>query len=161
MKAMQKLRPYMKDLQVKYKDNPQQMQKELMNLYKEYKINPFGGCIPMLIQFPIFIGFFLALRNSVSLRGAPFMLWMKDLSLPDSLIVISGFSINLLPVIMAGTSYWQQRMTPQEPSQKSMVVIMPVMFLVLFYNFSSGLLLYWVTMNAAGLAEQYLINKNK
>ncbi len=159
MKAMQKLRPYMQDLQKKYKGNPQQMQKELMNLYREYKINPMGGCLPMLVQFPIFIGFFIALRNSVFLRGAPFMLWIKDLSVPDTIANIGGFNLNLLPIIMAATSFWQQKLTPQEPSQKALTFMMPVMFLFLFYNFSAGLLLYWTTMNIAGLVEQYFVHK--
>ena len=160
MKKMQDLRPYMKDIQEKYKDNPQQMQKELMSLYKDYKINPLGGCIPMLVQLPIFVGFFLALRDAIFLRGAPFLLWMKDLSEPDRFLIVSGFAINLLPLIMTGTSYWQQKITPQQdPSQKMMIYIMPLMFLFLFYNFSSGLLLYWVTMNMASLGEQYAIRK--
>lgn len=159
MKALQKLRPYLQDIQKKYKNNPQQMQKELMNLYREYKINPFGGCLPMFIQFPIFIGFFIALRNSVFLRGAPFIFWIKDLSLPDTIVRIGGFPLNLLPLIMAATSFWQQKLTPQEPSQKALTFMMPVMFLVLFYNFSSGLLLYWTTMNIAGLIEQYYVHK--
>jgi len=159
MKALQKLRPYLQDIQKKYKNNPQQMQKELMNLYKEYKINPFGGCLPMLIQFPIFIGFFIALRNSVFLRGAPFGLWIKDLSIPDTIVRIGGFPVNLLPVIMAVTSFWQQKLTPQEPSGKALAYMMPAMFLFLFYNFSSGLLLYWTTMNIAGLIEQYYVHK--
>lgn len=159
MKAMQKLRPYLQDVQKKYKGNPQQMQKELMNLYKEYKINPFGGCLPMLMQFPIFIGFFIALRNSIFLRGAPFGLWITDLSRPDTVTQIGGFNVNLLPIIMAATSFWQQKLTPQEPSQKALTFMMPVMFLFLFYNFSAGLLLYWITMNIAGLVEQYFVHK--
>ncbi|MCM8768460.1 MAG: YidC/Oxa1 family insertase periplasmic-domain containing protein, partial [Candidatus Omnitrophica bacterium] len=159
MKEMQRLRPYMKDLQDKYRDNPQQMQKEIMNLYREYKINPFSGCLPMLVQFPIFIGLFVSLRNSIFLRGAPFILWITDLSQPDCLFRISGFPVNILPIIMAGTSFWQQKLMPQEPSQKGLALLMPLMFLFLFYNFSSGLLLYWVTMNLAGLLEQYLVTQ--
>jgi YidC/Oxa1 family membrane protein insertase len=159
MKQMQKLRPYLSEIQKKYKDNPQQMQKELMNLYREYKINPFGGCIPMLIQIPIFIGFFIALRSSVFLRGAPFMLWIRDLSTPDTIFRIGEFPINLLPLLMAATSFFQQKLTPQEPSQKALTYMMPIMFLFLFYNFSAGLLLYWITMNIAGLVEQYFIHK--
>ena len=159
MKALQKLRPYLQEIQKKYKNNPQQMQKEMMNLYKDYKINPLGGCIPMLLQFPIFIGFFLALRSSIFFRGAPFGLWIQDLSLPDTIARIGGFNLNILPVIMAVTSLWQQKLTPQEPSQKTLTYMMPVMFLFLFYNFSSGLLLYWITMNAAGLVEQYFIHR--
>lgn len=113
----------------------------------------------MFIQFPIFIGFFIALRNSVFLRGAPFILWIQDLSVADTLVRISGFPINLLPIIMAAASFYQQRLTPQEPSQKAMTYMMPIMFLFLFYNFSSGLLLYWTTMNIAGVVEQYYVHK--
>ncbi len=159
MKSLQKLRPYLQEIQKKYKDNPQQMQKEMMSLYKDYKINPLGGCIPMLLQFPIFIGFFLALRSSIFFRGATFGLWIRDLSVPDTIAQFGGFNLNLLPVLMAATSFFQQKLTPQEPSQKTLTYMMPVMFLFLFYNFSSGLLLYWVTMNLAGLVEQYFIHK--
>ncbi|MCM8759256.1 MAG: YidC/Oxa1 family insertase periplasmic-domain containing protein [Candidatus Omnitrophica bacterium] len=160
MKQIQKLRPYLQDIQKKYKDNPQLMQKEMMNLYKTYKINPFGGCLPMLVQIPIFVGFFLALRNSIYLRGSGFILWIKDLSLPDTVARIGSIPINILPVLMFITSFLQQRLTPAvDQSQKIMNVVLPLMMLVLFYNFSSGLLLYWVTMNIAGLVEQYYIYK--
>ena len=159
MKQLQKLRPYLQDLQKKYKDDPQKMQKEMFNLYREYKINPFGGCIPMLIQFPIFIGFFIALRNSIFLRGAPFILWIQDLSMPDTVFKIGNFPVNILPLLMTLTSFWQQKLTPTEPSQKGLTLMMPLMFLFIFYNFSSGLLLYWITMNIGGLIEQYFIHK--
>ncbi|MGC9066662.1 MAG: YidC/Oxa1 family insertase periplasmic-domain containing protein [Candidatus Ratteibacteria bacterium] len=156
MKQLQKLRPYLQDIQKKYKDNPQMLQKEMMNLYKEYKINPFGGCLPMLVQIPIFVGFFLALRNSIFLRGSKFIFWIKDLSLPDTVATIGNFPINILPVLMFVSSFFQQKMTPSvEHSQKFMNIMLPLMMLVLFYNFSSGLLLYWVTMNIFGLVEQY------
>ena len=136
------------------------MQKELMNIYKTYKVNPLGGCLPAFIQFPIFIGFFLALKNSIYLRGSGFMFWIKDLSLPDTVFHAGGIPINLLPILMFVTSFFQQKLTPQtDPSQKYMSYMFPVMMLFLFYNFSSGLLLYWVTMNIAGLAEQYYITK--
>jgi len=160
MKKLQLLRPYLQDIQKKYKNNPQQMQRELMNIYREYKINPLGGCLPMFVQIPIFIGFFFALRNSIFLRGAPFLLWIKDLSLPDTIFKIGEFPVNVLPIIMTLTTYFQQKLTPTaEPSQKGLVILMPLIFLVLFYNFSSGLLLYWVTMNIAGLIEQYFIHR--
>lgn len=160
MKQMQKLRPYLQDIQKKYKDNPQMMQKEMMNLYKTYKINPFGGCLPMLIQIPIFVGFFLALRNSIYLRGSPFILWVKDLSLPDTVAMLGPVPVNILPILMFLTSFFQQKMSPAvDQSQKIMNVMLPLMMLVLFYNFSSGLLLYWVSMNIAGLIEQYYIYK--
>ncbi len=129
-----------------------------MNLYRTYKINPFGGCLPMLVQIPIFVGFFLALRNSIYLRGSGFIFWIKDLSLPDTVAMVGSIPINILPVLMFATSFLQQRMTPAvDQSQKIMNVMLPMMMLVLFYNFSSGLLLYWVTMNLAGLIEQYYI----
>ncbi|HOL34621.1 MAG TPA: YidC/Oxa1 family membrane protein insertase, partial [bacterium] len=160
MKQLQKLRPYLQDIQKKYKDNPQMLQKEMMNLYKEYKINPFGGCLPMLIQIPIFVGFFLALRNSIFLRGSKFIFWIKDLSLPDTVATIGNIPINILPLLMFASSFFQQKMTPSvEQSQKFMNIMLPLMMLVLFYNFSSGLLLYWVTMNIFGLVEQYYIYK--
>ena len=161
MKQLQKLRPYLQDIQKKYKDNPYQLQKELMNIYKEYNINPFAGCLPTIIQIPIFIGFFLALRNSIFLRGAPFILWIKDLSMPDTVFKINGFPVNILPILMTITSYFQQKLTPQtEPSQKSLTILMPLMFLFILYNFPSGLLLYWVTMNIASLIEQYFVSTN-
>jgi YidC/Oxa1 family membrane protein insertase len=160
MKQLQKLRPYLQDIQKKYKDNPHQLQKELMNIYKEYNINPFAGCLPTLIQIPIFIGFFLALRNSIFLRGASFILWIKDLSLPDTVFKIGNFPVNILPFLMTVSSYFQQKLTPAEPGNQSLTVIMPLMFLFILYNFPSGLLLYWVTMNIASLIEQIFISKN-
>ena len=160
MKQMQKLRPYLQDIQKKYKDNPQMMQKEMMNIYKEYKINPFGGCLPMLIQLPIFVGFFLALRTSIFLRGSKFIFWINDLSVPDTIIRIGSFPVNVLPMFMFITSILQQQMSPTvDQSQKIMNIILPLMMLALFYNFSSGLLLYWVTMNIIGIFEQYYIYK--
>ncbi len=160
MKQIQKLRPYLQDLQKKYKDNPQLMQKEMMNLYKAYKINPLSGCLPMLIQIPIFVGFFLALRSSIYLRGSGFIFWIKDLSLPDTIAKIAGFPINILPFIMLVSSFLQMRITPAvEQSQKMMNIIFPFMLFFLFYNFSSGLLLYWVTMNVLSLLENYYIYK--
>jgi len=161
MKQLQRLKPYLQDIQKKYKDNPYQLQKELMNIYKEYNINPFAGCLPMIIQIPIFVGFFLALRNSIFLRGAPFMLWIKDLSMPDTILKINGFPLNILPFLMTITSYFQQKLTPTtDQSQKTLNIIMPLMFLFILYNFPSGLLLYWVTMNIASLIEQLLISKS-
>jgi YidC/Oxa1 family membrane protein insertase len=161
MKQLQRLKPYLQDIQKKYKDNPYQLQKELMNIYKEYNINPFAGCLPMIIQIPIFVGFFLALRNSIFLRGAPFMLWIKDLSMPDTILKIKGFPLNILPFLMTITSYFQQKLTPTtDQSQKTLNIIMPLMFLFILYNFPSGLLLYWVTMNIASLIEQFLISKS-
>ncbi len=160
MKQMQRLKPYLQEIQKKYKNNPQMMQKEMMNLYREFKINPFGGCLPMLIQIPIFVGFFLALRSSVFLRGSKFILWMKDLSMPDTVATIGSFHVNVLPILMFISSFFQQKMSPAvEQSQKFMNIVLPLMMLVLFYNFSSGLLLYWVSMNIMGVFEQYYIYK--
>jgi len=161
MKQLQKLKPYLQDIQKKYKGNPYQLQKELMNIYKEYNINPFAGCLPTIIQIPVFIGFFLALRNSIFLRGAPFILWIKDLSMPDTILKLNGFPLNILPILMTITSYFQQKLTPStDHGQKTLNLIIPLMFLFILYNFPSGLLLYWVTMNIASLIEQILISKN-
>ncbi|MCL5409182.1 MAG: membrane protein insertase YidC [Candidatus Omnitrophica bacterium] len=160
MKQIQKLRPYLKDIQTKYKDNPQMMQRELMGLYRTYKINPFGGCLPFLIQIPIFIGFFLALKNSIFLRGSPFILWIKDLSRPDTVFHIGVIPVNILPFIMFITYFFQQKTMPQmDPSAKYMTYMIPVVMLFLFYNFSSGLLLYWVVMSVLGVIEQWYIGK--
>jgi len=162
MRNMQKLKPYLQDIQKKYKNNPQAMQKEMMGLYKTYKINPLGGCLPSLIQFPIFIGFFLALRNSLFLRGSHFIFWVRDLSLPDTIARIGPVPVNPLPILMFVSSFLQQRMMPQmEQQQKMLNYILPFMMLYIFYSFSSGLLLYWVTMNLAGLIEQYYVQKER
>ena len=135
-----------------------------MALYKETGVNPLGGCFPMLLQFPVFIGLFFALKSSFELRQAPFMLWINDLSAPEALFVIPGldFPFRLLPVIMGGSMILQQKLTPTtvDPSQQMMMmVMMPVMMTVLFYQFPSGLVLYWMVSNFLGIAHQMLVGR--
>jgi YidC/Oxa1 family membrane protein insertase len=156
MQRMQALQPQMQALKEKYKDNPQRMQQETMALYKENKVNPFGGCLPMLVQIPVFIALFAVLRSAIELRFSQF-LWISDLSEPENLfagmIPIVG-SLNILPLLMSATMMWQQKLTTggstaatpeQAQQQKMMAVMMPIMMLFFFYKMPSGLVLYWTT----------------
>lgn len=155
MERMQKLQPRMKELRAKHKDDPRKQQKELMALYKQEGVNPMGGCLPMLVQMPIFIALFTTLRKTIDLRGASF-LWINDLSLPDTVCYIGGsIPLNPLPLIMGVSMFWQQKMSTADPEQAKMMMFMPLMFTFMFYNFSSGLVLYWFVQNILTLAHQY------
>ncbi len=163
MKTMQKLQPYLKDLSKKYKGNPQGMQKELFGLYRQYRINPMAGCLPMLVQIPIFIAIFIMLRTAIVLRGAPFALWISDLSLPDALFALKiagrDFPVNLLPLFMGATMFLQQKLSsvatsPGSEQQKVMAFFMPAMLVIFLYNLPSGLMLYWTVTNLFSLLEQ-------
>jgi YidC/Oxa1 family membrane protein insertase len=157
MRRMAKLSPVMNELKVKYKDDPQRMNQEMMKLYKEYKINPFTGCLPMLVQIPIFFGFYTMLGSAVELRNSTF-LWVADLSQPDTVAHLLGFPINILPLIMAATQLWQLRITPKtgDPSQQRILMIMPVVFLAICYNFASALSLYYTVQNLFLILQTYL-----
>ncbi|WP_052881217.1 membrane protein insertase YidC [Kiritimatiella glycovorans] len=149
MKRMQKIQPLMKEIREKHKDNPQKMQQELMALYKEHKVNPMGGCLPMLIQIPVFIALFWVLRSAIELRFASF-LWVADLSEPENLFADAlPIALNILPLVMAGTMFLQQKLTPTagDPQQQKMMMFMPVMLLFILYPMPSGLVLYWTTSN--------------
>ncbi len=146
MKRLQELQPQIKALQEKYKDKPQTLHAETMALYKENKVNPLGGCLPMLVQIPVFFALFSVLRSGVELRFAHF-LWVQDLSMAENLR-ISGipFAINLLPLLMTVTQIWQQKLTPAagDPMQQKMMMwMMPIMMLMFLYSMPSGLVLYW------------------
>jgi len=157
MRKMAALSPKMTELREKYKDNPQKMNEELMKLYKDYGINPFSGCVPLLIQIPIFFGFYSMLGVAIELRNAHF-LWISDLSQPDTIGHVLGFPINLLPIIMAGTMIWQIGITPKtgDAMQQRIFYFMPVIFLVFCYNFASALALYWTTQNIFSIVQLYL-----
>jgi YidC/Oxa1 family membrane protein insertase len=157
MRRMAKLSPVMNELKVKYKDDPQRMNQEMMKLYKEYKINPFTGCLPMLVQIPIFFGFYTMLGSAVELRNSTFF-WVSDLSQPDTVFHLFGFPINILPLIMAATQLWQLRITPKtgDPSQQRILMIMPVVFLAICYNFASALSLYYTVQNLFLIGQTYL-----
>jgi len=150
MKRMSLLGPKMTELREKFKDNPQKMNTELMKLYKDYGVNPFGGCLPIFLQMPIFLGFFQMLRSAVELRHESF-LWVDDLSLPDTLFTIPGLGIpfNLLPILMGITMVIQMKVTPKagDKTQQKIFMFMPLIFLVICYNFASALALYWTSQN--------------
>lgn len=165
MKRMAEVAPLVNQIREKYKDNPQKMQQEIMAVYKEHKINPLGGCLPMLIQIPVFIALFVVLRSAIELRFANF-LWIADLSEPENLfpgLLPFGLPLNILPLLMAGTMYLQMKLSPSagDPAQqKIMAIMMPGMMLIFLYNFASGLALYWTTQNVLMIIQQVLMKKH-
>ncbi|MEO0185646.1 MAG: membrane protein insertase YidC, partial [candidate division WOR-3 bacterium] len=148
---MQMVQPELKKLQDKYKNDPQALNREMMHLYKTYKVNPFSGCLPLLIQFPIFIALYQVLSTSFEFRGAPFILWITDLSIKDPYYV--------LPISMGVLMLLQSLMTTVDPRQRMMVIMMPVVMIFVFLNFPSGLQLYWFTYNILSIIEQFMIKK--
>ena len=168
MKKMKLIQHEMNKIRELYKDKPQKLNKELMALYKEHKVNPLGGCLPMLIQMPIFISFYNALIYSIELKGASF-LFIKDLSLPDRAIPLPfhlgllGDAINVLPILMMGAMVIQQKLSssvvgkgPEADAQKTMTTLMPFVFGFIFYKLPSGLVLYWLTNNIIMIITQKL-----
>jgi len=159
MAKMQELQPKIKALRSKYKKSKQdigqrrKMNEEMMKLYKEHGINPAGGCLPILVQIPIFWGFFRLLIVSIEFRHSPFIFWIKDLSLKDPFYVT--------PILMGITQFISQKMTPTsaDPTQQKMMLIMPVIMTIFFMNFQSGLVLYWLTNNVLQIGQQYIMNR--
>ena len=152
--AMMAVQPILKDLQTRYKNDPQKLQQETMRIYKEHHVNPLGGCLPLLLPMPILLALFFVFANTIELRGAPF-LWLPDLSLRDPLFitpVVMGLS-------MFGLSKLSQAGMPPNPQAKMMTIVMPIMMTVLFFNFASGLNLYYSVSNLVSLPQQYLINR--
>ena len=158
MRQMSVLSPKMQELREKYKDDPTRMNQEVMKLYKDYGINPVSGCLPMLIQIPIFFGLFTMLQQAVELRNASF-LWVKDLSQPDTVghLPILGWPINILPLIMAGTNIWLMRLTPKsgDATQQKVMMFMPLIFVVFCYNFAAALALYYTIQNLFTILQLY------
>ncbi|MDO9542335.1 MAG: membrane protein insertase YidC, partial [Kiritimatiellia bacterium] len=162
MKKMQALQPLMAELKAKYKDTPRKMQEETMALYKKNKVNPISGCLPMLVQIPVFIALFVVLRSAVELRFAPF-LWVNDLSAPERLFAdILPIPLNILPIFMAASQAWQQTLMPaaDQNQQKMMLFFMPAVMLVMFYMMPSALVLYW-SANQCIVIVQQLIQKKR
>ena len=156
MRKMASLSPKMTEMREKHKDNPQKLNEETMKLYKEYGVNPFSGCLPMLIQIPIFFGFYAMLGTAIELRNSSFF-WVVDLSQPDTITHLLGFPINILPLLMAGTMVWQMIITPKtgDAMQQRIFYFMPIIFLVFCYNYASGLALYWTTQNLFSIVQLY------
>jgi len=163
MAAMKRVQPMIKEIQDKFKENPQRLQAEMMNLYKSQKVNPLGGCLPMLLQLPIFWAFFTMLRNAYELRNEAWILWVKDLSAADQFMSLGAFNLNLLPLIMGLGMFFQQKMTmvAADPTQKKMMYIMPIVFTFMFWTFPSGLVLYWLTNSVCSMITQYVIMKKQ
>ena len=174
MKEMQKIQPLIAELKAKYKGDPKKAQVEQMKLFKEHKVNPLGGCFPMLLQFPVLIAMFTTLRVAFELRGAPFLLWINDLSQPDALMKFPGGgffifkSLNILPLIMVVTFYFQQKMSttvpkdpndPQYKQQQMMSRMFPLMFGFIFYNMQSGLTLYFTFSTLLRILQQLRVIK--
>ena len=156
-KKMQQVQPLLAKLKEKYKSDPQKLNKATMNLYKEQGVNPLGGCLPLLIQMPLLIALFQVFRSTIELRGAPFVLWITDLSAPDTLLHIGSFPLNILPIVMAVTMLFQQMMMPASGGpgqQKSMAYFMNIFMLFIFYRFPSGLNLYYTLFNVLTIVQQ-------
>ena len=166
MAQMREVQPQMERLREQYKDDREKLNREMMELYRRYKINPLGGCLPMLVQMPVFIGLYQALSLAIELRQAPFFAWIQDLSRPDrlgsvDLWFIQPPGIPVLTLFMGGTMLIQQAMTPApgDPMQQKMMMFMPLIFTVMFVNFPAGLVLYWLINNVLSIAQQYAYNK--
>jgi YidC/Oxa1 family membrane protein insertase len=158
MRQMAALSPKMQEFRDKYKDDPTRMNQELMKLYKQYGINPVGGCLPMMIQIPIFFGLFKMLGQAVELRNARF-LWVKDLSQPDTIahLPLLGWPVNIIPLCMAATQIWLMAMTPKtgDPTQRRIMMFMPLIFLFICYNFAAALALYYTAQNLFSILQFY------
>ncbi len=153
MKAMQKVQPYVKVIQERNKDDRSKMNEEMLELYKKHRVNPLGGCLPMLLQIPVFIALYHVLFFSIELRGEPFILWIKDLSVKDPYYI--------WPVMMGASMLLQQKMTPSvgDPMQQKIMMFLPIVFTFLFISFPAGLVLYWTVNNVLTIAQQYYIYK--
>ncbi|MDA7881021.1 membrane protein insertase YidC [Akkermansiaceae bacterium] len=161
MKRMSKLQPKMAKLKEKYADDPNKMNQETMKLYREFGVNPMGGCLPMFLQIPIFFGFFTMLQYAVELRNEPFLWWITDLSQPDTVGDFMGFPINPLPFLMAITMVLQMKVTPKtgDKMQQRIFMLMPIIFFFFCYNFASALALYWTTQNIFSIGQTWLMQK--
>jgi len=164
MKKMQSLQPLIAELREKYKKDPQKLNKATMRLYKEQGVNPLGGCLPLLLQMPVFIAMYPLFYQMIEFRGAKFIWWIKDLSSPDTVAKLNlgliDWNLNILPIIWVVSMYIQNRLTMKDPKQKMMVYLMPIMMLIFFNNlFSSGLVLYWTVFNILTMFQQFSIQR--
>jgi len=153
MKQMQKLTPKINEMRDKYKDNKVELNKKIMELYKESRVNPFGGCLPMILQIPVFYGLYQTLLMSIQLRNAPFIFWIHNLSVQDPYYI--------LPILMGISMLISQKMNPMmgDPTQAKIMLVLPIVFTFIFIHFPAGLLLYWTVNNILTIAQQYIINR--
>jgi YidC/Oxa1 family membrane protein insertase len=153
MKSMQKLQPQMQKLRDKFKNDKERLNKEMMALYKTHSVNPLGGCLPMLVQIPVFFALYQVLLNSIALRHAPFAFWLMDLSAKDPYYIT--------PLLMGASMFVQQKMTPTtaDPMQAKIFMMMPIVFTFMFLNFPSGLVIYWLVNNLLTILQQYFIHR--
>lgn len=167
MKAMQKLQPEMKAMKEKHKNDAQMLQKKTMELYKAHKVNPMGGCLPMVLQMPVLFAMYILFRSTVQIRGEAFFGWITDLSRPDTIMSLPfalpfyGDQVNILPILMAVTMFFQQKQSITDQSQKLMIYFFPVMMLLIFNQFPSGLNLYYTLFNVLTIAQQHFIKINE
>jgi YidC/Oxa1 family membrane protein insertase len=164
MERMRALAPKLEELRAKHGDDRQKQSEEMMRLYRQEGVNPLGGCLPMVLQIPVFIGLFYALRSSIELRHSPFFGWITDLSVPESLFTLPGLElpVRVLPLLMGASMVLQQKLTPMQvdPAQaRMMLIVMPVMMTVMFYQFPSGLVLYWMVSNVLAIAHQLWVGR--
>jgi YidC/Oxa1 family membrane protein insertase len=166
MERMRAISPKLQEIKEKFGEDRQKQSEEMMRLYRQEGVNPLGGCLPMVLQLPVFIGLFYALRSSIQLRHAPFVGWIHDLSAPESLFTIPIVDVpfRVLPIVMGATMFLQQRITPMQQmdpvQQKMMMTVMPIVMTVVFYQFPSGLVLYWMVSNVLAIAHQLWIGRN-
>jgi YidC/Oxa1 family membrane protein insertase len=172
MKDMQRIQPKLKEIQEKYKGDRDRQNKEVMKLYKEAGVSPLGGCLPLLLQMPVFIALYNVLSNTIELRGAPFVGWINDLSVPDTLfrwgtsVPLIGNEFHLLPILMGGAMVYQSKLGGSPTGEgvpatqtKMMSYLMPVIFTIFFYGMPSGLVLYWLVNNVLSIVQQYFVQK--
>jgi YidC/Oxa1 family membrane protein insertase len=158
---MSKLQEPLKKIKEKYRDSPQKLQAETLKLFRDNRVNPATGCLPLFIQIPIFLGLYFMLRTTAEMRFAPF-LWIPDLSLPDTVVRIGNFPLNILPFIMGISMVWQMKVVPApsaDGTQKWVFKFMPIVFLVFCYNFPAALVLYWTVQNLLTIAQQIILNR--
>jgi YidC/Oxa1 family membrane protein insertase len=153
MQKIKEISPQIKEIQAKYKKDPQRMNAAVMDMYKKHNANPLGGCLPMLLQIPVFFAIYRVLLNAVELQGAPWALWVTDLSRMDNYYV--------LPLLMGASMYYQQKLTPNnftDPMQEKVFKFLPLIFTFFFITFPSGLVLYWFVNNLFSIAQQFIVN---
>jgi YidC/Oxa1 family membrane protein insertase len=165
MRQMQKIQPEVQKLRETHKKDAQALNKAIMELYRKRGVNPMGGCLPLVLQMPVFIALFNVLQKTIELRHAKFMFWIHDLSAPDVIarlpfsLPFIGSAVSLLPILMGIAMYLQQKMTTTDPKQAMMTYMLPVVFTVMFFKFPSGLVLYWLVNNILTIAHQYYLTR--